>query len=31
VAKAVKGVFRYRFGRFDSEDRWFNFVPRGEK
>ena len=24
-----KGVFRYRFGRLDSEDRSFNFIPRG--
>ena len=26
-----KGVLRYGFGRFDSEDGWFNFIPRGEK
>ena len=24
-----KGVFRYRFGRLDLEDRRFNFIPRG--
>jgi hypothetical protein len=24
-----KDVFRNRFGRLDSEDRWFNFIPRG--
>ena len=24
-----KGVFRYRFGRLDLEDGWFNFIPRG--
>ena len=26
-----KGVFRYRFGRLNLEDRWFNFIPRGER
>ena len=26
-----KGVFRYRFGRLDLEDGWFNFIPRGER
>ena len=26
-----KGVFRYGFGRLDSEDRGFNFIPRGER
>ncbi len=26
-----KGVFRYRFGRLDFEDRWFNFIPRDER
>jgi hypothetical protein len=26
-----KSVFRYRVGRLYSEDRRFNFIPRGEK
>ena len=24
-----KGVFRYRFGKLDLENRLFNFIPRG--
>jgi len=31
VLGLFKGVFRYRFGKLDSEDGWFNFIPRGEK
>ena len=30
VLGRLKVVFRYRFSRFDLEDRWFNFIPRGE-
>ena len=31
VLGRLKVVFRYGFGRFDLEDRWSNFIPRGER
>jgi hypothetical protein len=27
--RQLKGVFRYRFGKLDLENRLFNSIPRG--
>jgi hypothetical protein len=30
-ARLFKGIYRFRFGALDSEDKMFNLIPRGKK